>query len=250
VTKMNLLPLTLATAFTCGLSGAGCSGGSTTGIDRPRIDRLSVYLWTPESEDGARHILVAGLEGGKVSVSGERGGLGVQPRYVEFESTAPDILTVSGPGHIRGIRPGTGAIIARADGLTASSKPVQVVASPPPITSLKIDLYPLSAGTGAQFDNDRSLVLVSLRVGDMLLPEPRAFRNGARVFFNHAWSVPFTVSSSDPSVAQVCDRSSSVPYCHHPSMSDWGGIVGMLPGEATVTFVVRNLTRSFTVRVE
>jgi hypothetical protein len=252
MTKMSLLRITLATAFAWGVVGTGCSGGNATSVDLPRIDRLSVYLHTPEHEDGARHILVVGLEGW-VSVWGERNGLGVQPRYVEFESTAPDVLTVSGTGpgrHIRGIRPGTATVIARGDGLTAWSKPVQVDASPPPLTSLTIGLYLLSAGTGAQYDNDGSLVFVSLKVDDMLLPEPRAFRNAARVFFTHDWSVPFSVSSSDPSVAQVCDRSSSVPYCQHPSMSDWGGIVGMRQGDAKITFAVRNLSRSFTVRVE
>jgi hypothetical protein len=257
MTKICLFPITLATAFACGLVGAGCAGGNTTSVDLPRIDRLSVYLHTPEQEDGARHILVVGLEGG-VSVWGERNGLGVQPRHVEFESTAPDVLAVSGTGpsrHIRGVRPGTATVIARGEGLTAWSKPVQVEASPPPLTSLKIGLYPLSAGTGAQYDNEGSLVFVSLRVDDMLLPEPRAFRNAARVFFTHdfganAWSVPFSVSTSDPGVAQLCDRSSSVAYCQHPSMSDWGGIVGMRQGDATITFAVRNLSRSFTVRVE
>jgi hypothetical protein len=220
---------------------AGCESG--IGIYDPGpIDYLSLHVFTQESEEG-RHLLLVG-EQGDVSVGAARGGLGTRPRGVVITSSDPSVVRVRDL-RITGIAPGSAQIIAKAEGLTTTRR-VDVVAMPLPITGLVVRTPSHWAGNRPTYDADGHLLSTHLGIGQSLAPSLTVLREGVRVT-----KVPFSFVSADPGVAAYtisCRPPQYDPHCSPLVYNGW--VTGMSAGETTVTVTVRNLSRSFTVTVE
>ena len=142
--------------------------------------------------------------------------------------------------------PGCVRIVASAQGLTARSRQVDVVAAPLPIDRLQAHLAFISEDVEATHGADGALVSITLPVGGSAALDMLVKREGRWI----VW-IPYSLTSSNPDIARVddhCRPPALDPHCD--VLGNWGWVSGMAPGESIVTVTVRNMEVTFVVRIE
>ena len=122
---------------------------------------------------------------------------------------------------------------------------VEVVATPLPVDHLRVRLAPISSDLESTDDGEGNLAGLRLPVGASAALEAIVERGGRQVTL-----IPFELTSSNPSIARVdlhCRPSDVDSDCS--VFSQWGWVLAIAPGTATVTLTVRNLTTTFVVEV-
>ena len=227
------------------LAAAACSDSVAP---TPAITGMEFRVMTAEAE-GFRNVMLVG-DSGTAIVTVHNGDRGVSADRVGIAFTSSDSTVVAlGPQvggycRLRALKPGSVYIAARV-GTFRDSAQVEVLAEPLSVDQIIVTLAPISRDLDATFDAAGSLSTLTLPVGGSAALWMDVRRNGQIVD-----PVPFTITSSNPAVAQgtlQCRPVELDPRCD--VFSHWGWVSAMGVGESTIVVTVRGVQATFTVTV-